>query len=582
MMLRCTLRIVCVDAALLLVVACSPRFSGKGGAEVDASSSDSVDSGSSAGGAANSGGAGGAAPSATGGNQGAGGARAAGGAGAGGKPNPTSVLDASRASDSSVEARDGSSRCDERASPAVEPCLLDDKYAVFVKQGALGTGTKADPVGSIATAVSIATQRGVTRVIVCSATYPEQVVIRQVGAMALYGGFTCGADVPDGGITWSYAAGKRATVVPATGTALVIDGELDDKVIISDIDFRSADAAAGSSSIAAVVSGSSDVTLTRVNLTAGAGGNGMYGSRGDPGADGAYASAAFVALPPTCTSPPASQRGGYWPAPSECGSIGGSGGSAVLGGMGEPGEAGEPQEKPRANGGKPGTTFMTPITSSNGAPGNPGADGQVGAAANASGVFGAQLYLPADGNAGTAGHTGQGGGGGGGNLSKATCLAGGGEVGGMGGCGGKQGQGGGGGGASVALVSWDSGVTLQDAGLVAAKGGDGGNGGDGGAGGAGRLGVQVMKPSPVVAVGLGGSGGHGGNGGNGGSGSGGSGGPSYALVYHGTAPLEVGQTTLTHGVGGAGGKGGAIGADRSNPAPDGAASAAGQRFEVTP
>jgi hypothetical protein len=491
------------------------------------------------------------------------------------------MLDASAPSDARVDAPPS---CDLDASPATEPCLLDDKYAVFVKQGALGTGMKADPVGTITAGLAIAAQRGLPRVIVCNAIYPEQVSIGYAqGAIGLYGGFTCGADVSDGGITWVYDAAKRATVAPPIDTALSIDAELDNKTIISDIEFRSSNASvAGARNFAAIITRSRDVTLARVSVSAGTGGNGASGIAGDPGADGAYPSSAIPAAPPTCTNPPASQAGGYWPAASGCGSIGGSGGSALLNAMGEAGQAGEPQETPHDNGGQPATTVKGPVMINNGIGGYKGSDGQLGAAAKASGVFAGQLYVPADGNAGADGHPGQGGGGGGATLSNATCLAGSGEAGGMGGCGGKQGQGGGGGGASVALVSWDSRVTLQDVALLAAKGGDGGNGGDGGEGGLGRPGTSQTVASCAMGVCRGGSGGVGGKGGNGGSGSGGSGGPSYALVYHGTAPVELGTTTLAHDLGGAAGKGGALGTDRLNPAPDGTPAPAGQRFEVTP
>ena len=151
----------------------------------------------------------------------------------------------------------------------------------------------------------------------------------------------------------------------------------------------------------------------------------------------------------------------------------------------------------------------------------------------------------------------------------------------MGGCGGHAGEAGHGGGASVALIVWGSSVVLQDVSLGASKGGDGGSGGDGGAGGAGRPGTTPV-PASVSVVGHGGRGGDGGNGGDGGSGSGGTGGPSIALVYHGTPPQEVGQTTLTVAAGGAAGKGGAIGVDRGKPAPDGAPGVSSLRFEVTP
>jgi hypothetical protein len=123
----------------------------------------------------------------------------------------------------------------------------------------------------------------------------------------------------------------------------------------------------------------------------------------------------------------------------------------------------------------------------------------------------------------------------------------------MGGCGGTRGLGGGGGGASVAMISWQSSITLDGCTLVSAKGGDGANGGMGGDGGIGKAG-GTGGPA-LGTMGTGGDGGKGGNGGPGGSGSGGTGGPSYALVYNGDAPVQQGSTVLTPGQAGVKGTG---------------------------
>jgi len=113
----------------------------------------------------------------------------------------------------------------------------------------------------------------------------------------------------------------------------------------------------------------------------------------------------------------------------------------------------------------------------------------------------------------------------------------------MGGCGGTAGTGGVGGGASVAVLSWNTKLTLDACLLLAGDGGAGGKGGAAGGGGPGKEGGKGGQNS--AAIGKGGGGGLGGYGGRGGSGSGGSGGPSIALVYSGTAPTLVNSPKLT-------------------------------------
>ena len=139
----------------------------------------------------------------------------------------------------------------------------------------------------------------------------------------------------------------------------------------------------------------------------------------------------------------------------------------------------------------------------------------------------------------------------------------------MGGCGGDLGTGGIGGGASVALLSWDSALTLDACGLVASAGGAGGVGGAAHAGGLGKAGGSGGTASVVNTIGGGGIGGNGGNGGNGGSGAGGTGGPSIALVYSVSKPTFLNDPVRTPGAGGAHGAGGRLGLNTANWAPDG-------------
>jgi hypothetical protein len=138
----------------------------------------------------------------------------------------------------------------------------------------------------------------------------------------------------------------------------------------------------------------------------------------------------------------------------------------------------------------------------------------------------------------------------------------------MGGCGGTHGEAGKGGGASVALLIWDSGVTLDTIALVSATGGKGGKGGDSGGAGAGAKGGSgggSFLGSPHI--GAAGDGGKGGDGGNGGSGSGGTGGPSVPLVFRGIAP--AGSPTFIQGMLGPKGAGGSLNNSPASKAPDG-------------
>jgi CBS domain-containing protein len=495
--------------------------------------------------------------------------------------------DAGGAADASADAGaiEAAVPCDVTGSPATEACLVDDRYSVFVVKGAVGTGTKATPTGSISAALAVARQSGLSHVIVCNDTYTETVALDAMqGKVAIDGGFACPmtSGSSDAGAGWHYAPGQRTVIAPLSGPALTINGAVG-AVTLSDLELRSAAGVPGGSSIAAVVTGSVSVTLRRDVITAGAGGVGAAGIAGVAGIDGLDASLTEPPYDPICSNPPATLPGGRWTTSTACGSLGGKGGDAFLNGAGEAGQSGSPQQNLVStillNGGAAGTNTKQP-----GKPGNKGSagtDGDPGVAASASGALSATGYTSADGNAGSDGHTGQGGGGGGGSLSTATCVAGSGGVGGMGGCGGTHGTGGHGGGASIAMIVWDSGVTLVDTSLHSSNGGAAGNGGDAGSGGLGKIGT-APPDSVTQAVPRGGPGGKGGDGGNAGSGSGGSGGPSYALVFHGTKPVELGMTTLTSSPGGAAGHGGAVGTARLAPAPDGAIGVSAARFQVTP
>jgi hypothetical protein len=518
--------------------------------------------------------------SSAGGNAGTGG----GGAGAGGAD-----VDAG-------DGGDGAPACDETKSPTEATCLVSDKYAVFVSKGALnGTGSKESPVGTIAAGLAAARTAGLKRVIVCNATYPENVAIANAqGAVSIYGGFSCPvASNVDAGPAgeWTYNAAVHAVVAPLTGSALTVTGATN-KVVISDVDLTAADATVpGTSSIGAIVATSTDVTLLRVKVTAGNGAKGtdvtvagMVGADGpDPANPKAGEPAVSAAKDAVCSADATTQVGATWANATACNSRGGAGGTAIAGvaASGGNGTAGQPMvnlvDMSIGTGGPGGPVANSMLGGMDGSGGLPGAPGS---AASALGTFSDTGFTSASGSPGADGYTGQGGGGGGASAGASGCAGASGGVGGMGGCGGLHAAAGTGGGASIALLSWSSGVVLNTVQLVAATGGDGGRGGNGGQGGNGQGGtLGGVGVGPIVA---GGGGGRGGNGGDGGAGSGGTGGPSFALASHGTKPTEIGQITATAVAGGKAGKGGAAATNASVAAADGKVGTAQPRFEIVP
>ena len=465
--------------------------------------------------------------------------------------------------------------CDPTAgrSPADNPCLINDRYAVFVSpvgNDFSGSGTRAAPVKTIVRALQLA-KGNVTRVYVCddSTGFPDALAIdATVDGMALYGGFECAG--------WTYARTRRAKVRPASGVPLSVKG-LTAGLTVEEFEFVAADAAEGESSIGAIVDTAAGVLLRGVKIVAGKGGAGSIGADGASGKDGQSASNAQEGSPALCPAQVSQQTGGNWGSASTCGSRGGNGGSANQGLGGGNGISGIPiidiTTPNIGTGGAPGADGV------NGSDGNPGAPG---VASSAGGSFSASGYASAPpGTNGAEGHVAQGGGGGGASNASGVCIGASGGAGGMGGCGGKPGNGGAGGGAAVAVLSWQSTLTLDHCELVAAEGGAGGNGGNGGLGGLGKSGgaggAAFDAPDGGISIGKAGNGGAGGNGGPGGSGAGGNGGPSYALVYKGDTPTKLNGTMLAHAAGGAKGIGGSVAMTK---APDGFAASSADEFSV--
>jgi hypothetical protein len=469
---------------------------------------------------------------------------------------------------------DGGS-CDASKSPSEDACVIDERYGVFVSPSgddATADGTKDNPFGTLGKGLSAAKAAG-KRVYACAdgGSYAENIGATPDG-LEVFGGFACES--------WSDSSTAKARIQSPDPVAWKATG-LSTGLRVEDFEVVAANATRlGSSSFAMVVSDSQDVVLRRVKLVAGDGANGAPGENGAVGEDGQEAGEGQAGKDACTAAPTGSQLGGGWPSASACGSEGGAGGTAfksvtTAGGNGNPGQPQTNVTPPGINNGGSGA-LSAALPGTSGTQGSPGNPGSSGTAAAEVGLFSATGYAPADGKPGHDGFPGQGGGGGGASVGNGTCVGASGGAGGMGGCGGTKGTGGGGGGASVALMAWNSAVTLDSAELVAGNGGDGAKGGDSGRGGAGKRGGSGGAGAGLAA---GGSGGDGGSGGPGGSGSGGTGGPSIALVYSGTAPSKLGQTNLVAGDGGAKGAGGSVQVVAINKAPDGSPGMASQEYE---
>jgi hypothetical protein len=454
-------------------------------------------------------------------------------------------------------------RCSATKTPAEDPCVIDERYGVFVSPKpppGVADGSRAHPFQLLATAFQGAKALN-KRVYACDdgSSYTEQLVLdASLDGIELYGGFSCS--------DWTYSTARHATLKAPTPIAVKIEN-LSVGFSVQDFAFTAADAATkGDSSIGVLVSQSHGVKFSRVTITAGnaMGGDSATGSSvlATPGASGNKGNNACeslqVVIPGATTCNLESSTGG----------TGGSG--ATASGMGQSGVTGSSSPAAVIPSGAAGRgegevvsgTAWDCSSADNGAGqvGASGSDGSVGLGALSSATLDATGWHASRGMTGGDGHVGQGGGGGGG--AKAPLVCGGdaasptgasGGSGGAGGCGGKGGGGGGSGGSSVALASFNSDVTLDACQLVANSGGIGGDGAPGQRGGIGGRGGDNGIGSGTARNAC--SGGKGGDGGNGGPGGGGSGGDSLGVAYVGTMPLVTGGM-MTLGTAGAGGKDG--------------------------
>jgi hypothetical protein len=472
--------------------------------------------------------------------------------------------------DAGAEAETAASGCDATKPPHDESCVLDDAFGVFVSPAGsdANPGSKSAPVRSIGRGMDLA-KAAAKRVYVCGGSYPEPLMVgTSRDGVNVYGALDCAS--------WTYDAANRVVVAPAqSGYPLAIEG-LQTGVTFEDIEFDAQNASAGApgiSSVAVFVSASQGIRFDRVTMVAGS------ASDGAPGGSIGTASNWF-GTPPAYAELNGSNAEDAGSAPNKpctCGDQSQTSGGAGGGPMNIPSPgAGTPAYSDAG----PGAAGMNAVVcGSGGSPPANGADAPMPVADVPSASLGtcsASGWVPGVGAIGGDGKPGQGGGGGG-NGRLSTGSGGGGACGGCGGAGGKPGQGGG---ASIALLSFQSSITLDGCSLTANAAGNGGNGGDGEAGQAG--GSPGMPTGSGVGSGCTGGAGGAGAGGNGAQG--GAGGLSLGIGYVGAPPTIDGAVVtqanthsgITIGAAGAGGAGGLRGASAtSSTGPAGALGGSG-------
>lgn len=399
----------------------------------------------------------------------------------------------------------------------LSPECADDASALFVSKTAdpaTADGTVAHPYASIRTALEKATDAK-KRVYVCEGTYEEQVSIEKV-PVTLIGGIACDFRSPGG----------KPKIAPPSGIALSIAAVGGASVLDVAVQGSSEPSTKGASAIGMFVTTAKNVLLRRVDVVAGRAQNGTEGPAGTQNWSG-------DAVPANANS---GMSGGPAPACGKC-ADGATSSSAGQGGNANGSFPGDGSAVPKVGTSNAGVNKPSPD------PGKSGANGEARPAAKGAarpGVLMATSWnTEATSQPGPIGNPGQGGGGGGASQTV------GGGSGGCGGCGGGGGGNGGNGGSSVALLVFESEITIEESTLTASEGGDGGPGAPG---------LDGQAPS------FGGSGvaggGTGGYGAGGGGGGGGAGGHSAAIAHVGAAPATDEKTVLKKSTAGAAGKGG--------------------------
>jgi len=395
-------------------------------------------------------------------------------------------------------------------------------------------GTRQDPFATIQRALDVARDTPTSDdIFIAGGYYHESPFL--AAEVGVYGGFDPGTWVRDLDLTATRIIGQSRVVHGHNLNLVNLDGL---QVLTA-----AADTVTGSTMAIQIVD-SSDITLTRLKLTARDGGDGPEQS-----------------LP---LSPPRTPGGAPGQDTSDFltpqGGAGGSridlhdGGDGAVGSLinGFQGIGGD-----GPNGGLGGGGGVMGYPGSTGAQGGTGAVGENATEGGAAfGTLDTQGdYQPANGRSGSVGLKGSGGGGGGsggGAVIVFGASGGGGGTGGEGGYGGFPGLGGGG---SFGIVMVNvSGVSITGCQIATGSGGQGGPGGTGGSGGPGGSGGAGGEQTfNALGAGAGGKGGNGGTGGTGGFGSGGGGGPSIGILHRATSNVTVTDMTFQIGQGGPGG-----------------------------
>lgn len=442
--------------------------------------------------------------------------------------------------------------------PVGEECnpLDPEKYApsaecgVFVREGASGTGTPDDPMGSLVQALAL--DRGA--VYVCKGTYAGSAEL-PAGA-TIFGGLSC-----DG---WLAQPNERSVLAgDANDAALKVRSG--NASVVHNLEIVAPDATGvdpvdgyGLSSVGVLARAGSAVTFRNCKIVANAGASGRAGIDserlpaavggvvGKPGGEGCAS-----------TSSTTGGDGGV----NLCDGINASGGRGGLGqnmsgGNGQPGDGGLPDGRGGAGGSGNGVGACNA-----GDNGDSGAYGIAAVADLSTGDANDLGFVPGSAAPGGVGQPGGGGGGGGGAKPCAIPLNNGGASGGgggAGGCGGGGGQSGGAGGWSIGVLSVNATVSIERSEITTGVGGTGGVGGRGQLGGGGGSGGSAGAPASMTMGNNACPGGNGGEGGQGGPGAGGQGGWSIAILYKkaadGSVPVNL-DTSFVLGMGALGGDG---------------------------
>ncbi len=442
--------------------------------------------------------------------------------------SPGANIDASDAASSSNPVDVGN--CDPDGSPLQGPCI-SNRYAVFVSTTGddANDGSRESPLGSLNKALEASIAQSKQLVLVCAGGEPFTAPLELGGrhsGIRIVGGYDCA--------NWTWSGGQ--TVVKTPRGVIPLRMARAAKLSIRNFQFLAANAndqKDGTSSIASLISESTDIQLANVKLHGGKGADGAPGVSPEPN----Y----LVSLRPDdwriAGRSAVGYTGGFGQACEDL-CRDGAHGSVGLGGQGKDfaptgGTAGGPRYSTEAACGSGGLPDIDcDILEANGYAGADAPDGPGGLGAATFGTLTASGWTSAAGQNGSNGLPGQGGGGGGGGRMRSPDEPqGGGGSGGCGGCGGTGGLGGKGGGASFALLSFQSDIVLNACELEVSRAGDGGSGSGGQVGQIGGTGAFGSPPGCL--------GGNGGTGGSGGPGGGGAGGLSVGIGYVGKLPVQA-------------------------------------------